>query len=128
MMMTETMTSITTDQNEIISSIQQLSPKSGDILMFYVKTDKDGIPMIDMKTLEQTAKVVENILNQKKLWGLFLLDKICLFSIDDAKAVIKRLENYIFYIREAMDKAENIENGKFLESVKVDFKCGNLGQ
>lgn len=63
MMMTETMTSITTDQNEIISSIQQLSPKSGDILMFYVKTDKDGIPMIDMETLEQTAKVVENVLN-----------------------------------------------------------------
>ena len=128
MMMTETMTSITTDQNEIISSIQQLSPKSGDILMFYVKTDKDGIPMIDMETLEQTAKVVENVLNQKKLYGLFLLDKICLFSVDDAKAVIKRLENYISYIREAMDKVENIENGKFLESVKVDFKCGNLGQ
>ena len=128
MMMTETMTSITTDQNEIISSIQQLSPKSGDILMFYVKTDKDGIPMIDMETLEQTAKVVENVLNQKKLCGLFLLDKICLFSVDDAKAVIKRLENYISYIREAMDKVENIENGKFLESVKVDFKCGNLGQ
>ena len=128
MMMTETMTSITTDQNEIISSIQQLSPKSGDILMFYVKTDKDGIPMIDMGTLEQTAKVVENVLNQKKLWGLFLLDKIYLFSIDDAEAVIKRLENYISYIREAMDKVENIENGKFLEGVKVDFKCGNLGQ
>lgn len=128
MMMTETMTSITTDQNEIISSIQQLSPKSGDILMFYVKTDKDGIPMIDMETLEQTAKVVENVLNQKKLYGLFLLDKICLFSVDDAKAAIKTLENCISDIREAMDKAENIENEKFLESVKVDFKCGNLGQ
>jgi len=56
-----------------------------------------------------------------------LLDKIYLFSIDDAEAVIKRLENYISYIREAMDKVENIENGNFLESVKVDFKCGNLG-
>ena len=128
MMMTETMTSIMTDQNEIISSIQQLSPKHGDILMFYVKTNEDGIPMMDIETLEQTAKVVENVLNQKKLWGLFLLDKICLFSIDDAKATIKRLENYISYIREAMDKVENIENGKFLESVKIDFKCGNSGQ
>ncbi len=63
MMMTEKMTSITIDQNEIISSIQQLNPKSGDILMFYVKTDKDGLPMMDVKTLEQTAKVVENVLN-----------------------------------------------------------------
>lgn len=117
-----------TDQNEIISSIQQLNPKHGDILIFYVKTDKDGTPMMDIETLEQTAKIVENVLNQKKLWGLFLLDKICLFSVDDAKAVIKRLENYISYIREAMDKVENIENGKFLESVKVDFKRGNPDQ
>lgn len=62
-MMTETMTSITIDQNEIISSIQRLSPKHGDILVFYIKTDKDGISMIDMGTLEQTVKVVENVLN-----------------------------------------------------------------
>lgn len=128
MMMTEMMTSIMTNQNEIISSIQQLSPKNGDILIFYVKTNEDGTPMMDIETLKQTAKIVENVLNQKKLWGLFLLDKICLFSVDDAKVVIKRLENYISYIREAMDKVVNIENGKFLESVKVDFKCGNSGQ
>ena len=63
MMMTKMMTSITIDQNEIISSIQRLSPKRGDILVFYIKTDKDGIPMIDMGTLGQTAKVVENVLN-----------------------------------------------------------------
>ena len=63
MMMTETMTSIMTDQNEIISSIQRLSPKSGDILIFYVKTNEDGTPMMDIETLEQTAKVVENVLN-----------------------------------------------------------------
>jgi len=50
-----------------------------------------------------------------------------LFSVDDAKATIKILENYISYIREVMDKTENIENGKFLESVKVDFKCGDSG-
>ena len=62
-MMTEMMTSIMTDQNEIISSIQRLSPKCGDILMFYVKTNEDGTPMMDIETLEQTAKVVENVLN-----------------------------------------------------------------
>ena len=127
MMKTETMTSIMTNQNEIISSIQQLSPKNGDILIFYVKTNEDGTPMMDIETLKQTAKVVENVLNQKKLWGLFLLDKICLFSVDDAEAVIKRLENYISYIREVMDKAENIENGKFSKSIKVNFKCGDSG-
>lgn len=128
MMTTEKMTSIRTDQNEIISSIQQLSSKPGDVLVFYIKTDKDGIPMMNMGTLKQTAEIVESVLNQKKLWGLFLLDKICLFSIDDAKATIKTLENCISQIREVMDKTENIKNGKFLESVKIDFKCGDLGQ
>lgn len=39
-MMMEKMTSITTDQNEIVSSIQKLSPKAGDVLMFYIKTDE----------------------------------------------------------------------------------------
>jgi len=63
MMMTEMMTSIMTNQNEIISSIQQLSPKNGDILIFYVKTNEDGTPMMDIETLKQTAKIVENVLN-----------------------------------------------------------------
>ena len=46
--MTEKMTSIMTDQNEIISSIQKLSPKAGDVLLFYVKTDEYGAPMMNL--------------------------------------------------------------------------------
>lgn len=51
MMMTEKMTSITTDQNEFVSSIQKLSPKAGDVLMFYIKTDEYGTPMMDFDAM-----------------------------------------------------------------------------
>ena len=110
-MMTEKMTSITTDQNEIVSSIQKLSPKAGDVLMFYIKTDDDGAPMMDLDAVRQTAEMIGNILEDKGVAGLFLMDKICLFSIDDADTAIKRLEKCISDIREAPYYVPDIENG-----------------
>ena len=122
MTMTEKMTSITTDQNEIVSSIQKLSPKAGDVLMFYVKTDEYGTPMMGLDAVRQTAEVVGNILEDKGVAGVFLMDKICLFSIDGADIVIKRLENCISYIREAVDQVPDIENGDFGDPVTIEMK------
>ena len=76
MMMTEKMTSITTDQNEIVSSIQKLSPKAGDVLMFYIKTDEYGTPITTVDTVRQTAEMIGNILEDKGVAGLYLIDKI----------------------------------------------------
>ena len=109
--MTEKMTSITTDQNEIVSSIQKLSPKAGDVLMFYIKTNEYGTPMMSLDNVQQTAEMLENILKDKGVTGLFLMDKICLFSIDDADTAIKRLEKCISDIREAPYYVPDIENG-----------------
>ena len=95
----EKMTSIMTDQNEIVSSIQKLSPKAGDVLMFYIKTDEYGTPMMGLDTVRQTAEMIGNILEDKGVAGLLLMDKICLFSIGSADTTIKRLENCISYIR-----------------------------
>ena len=120
--MTEKMTSITTDQNEIVSSIQKLSPKAGDVLMFYVKTDDDGFPIIDLDQVRQTAEMLGNILEDKGVTGLFLMDKICLFSIDDADTAIKRLENCISYIREAADQVPDIENGNLGDPVTIEME------
>ena len=122
MMMTEKMTSITTDQNEFVSSIQKLSPKAGDVLMFYIKTDEYGIPMMDFDAVRQTAEVVGNILEDKNVAGLFLMDKICLFSIDDVDTVIKRLKNCISYIREAANQVPDIENGNFGDPVTIEME------
>lgn len=125
MMMTEKMTSITTDQNEIVSSIQKLSPKAGDVLMFYIKTDEYGTPMMSLEAVQQTVEMVTNILEDrgdKGVAGLFLMDKICLFSIDDADTAIKRLENCISYIREAANQVPDIENGNFGDPVTIEME------
>ena len=121
MTMTEKITSIMTDQNEIVSSIQKLSPKAGDVLMFYVKTDDNGIPMIGLDKVRQTAEMLGDILGDKGV-GLFLMDKICLFSIDSADTAIKRLENCISYIREAADQVPDIENGNLGDPVTIEME------
>ena len=124
-MMTEKMTSITTDQNEIVSSIQKLSLKAGDVLMFYIKTDEYGTPMMNLDTVRQTVEMVTDILEErgdKGVTGLFLMDKICLFSIDSADTAIKRLENCISYIREAADQVPDIENGNLGDPVTIEME------
>ena len=118
-MMAEKMISITTDQNEIVSSVQKLSPKAGDVLMFYIKTDEYGTPMIDLDAVKQTVDMVSNILEDTGVAGLFLIDKICLFSIEDADTAIKRLENCISYIREVADQVPDIENGNLGDPVMI---------
>lgn len=123
--MTEKMTSITTDQNEIVSSIQKLSPKAGDVLMFYIKTDEYGTPMMNLEAVQQTVEMVTNILEDrgdKGVAGLFLMDKICLFSIENADTAIKRLENCISYIREAADQVPDIENGNLGDPVTIEME------
>ena len=120
--MTEKMTSITTDQNEIVSSIQKLSPKAGDVLMFYIKADEYGAPMMDLDAVRQTAEMIGNILEDKGVAGLFLMDKICLFSIDSADTAIKRLGNCISYIREAANQVPDIENGNLGDPVTIEME------
>ena len=120
--MTEKMTYITTDQNEIVSSIQKLSPKAGDVLMFYIKTDEYGTTMMDLEAVRQTAEMIGNILEDKGVAGLFLMDKICLFSIDSTDTAIKRLENCISYIREAADQVPDIENGNLGDPVTIEME------
>lgn len=114
-----------TDQNEIVSSIQKLSPKAGDVLMFYVKTDEYGTPMMNLEAVQQTVEMVTDILEDrgdKGVTGLFLMDKICLFSIDSADTAIKRLENCISYIREAVDQVPDIENGNLGDPVTIKME------
>lgn len=125
MTMTEKITSIMTDQNEIVSSIQKLSPKAGDVLMFYVKTDEYGTPMMNLEAVQQTVEMVTDILEDrgdKGVTGLFLMDKICLFSIDSADTAIKRLENCISYIKEAVDQVPDIENGNLGDPVTIKME------
>lgn len=129
-MKTEQKKRIETSQNEIISSVEKLDVKSGDVLLFNVRTDEEGIPLIDLDVVSQTAKMLSEILEGKGVKGvigLFMLDKICLFSIENYKGAIKRLEDTISYIQEAIDKVRDIENGNSTEHfVTIDVKEGKL--
>lgn len=115
------MTSITTDQNEIVSSIQKLSPEAGDVLLFYIKTDEYGTPMMDLDVIQQTVNMIEKIVDES-VSIMFLLDKICLSSIGDMEKTINILRNYISYIREAAGYTPGIENGTFREPKIIDMK------
>jgi inorganic pyrophosphatase/exopolyphosphatase len=110
------------DQNEIISAIERINPKEGSVLLFYVKTDEYGVPLVDVETLQKTADIISKAFEDKGVTGLLLLDKICLFSIADLERAKKRLENVIFTIQEAIDKAGNIENGILEEPAVIDVK------
>ena len=113
---------LTIDQNKIVSSIQKLSPKAGDVLIFYIKTDEYGTSMINLDAVRQTAEIIGSILEDKGAVGLFLMDKICLFSIDNVDTAIKRLENCISYIREVANQVPDIKNENFGDSVTVEMK------
>jgi len=121
MTMTEKMTSIMTDQNEIVSSVQKLSPKAGDVLMFYIKTDEYGNPMMDLDVVQETVNMIKKIVDDS-VSIIFLMDKICLFSIDSVDTAIKRLENCISYIREAANQVPDIENGNFGDPVTIKME------
>jgi len=110
------------DQNEIISAIEKINPKEGSVLLFYVRTDEEGIPLVSFETMQQTADIISKTFDEKGVTGLLLLDKICLFSIADSERAIKRLENTISAIQEAVNKAGDIENGNFREPAVIDVK------
>lgn len=116
------MAQIKLDQNEIISSIQRINPKDGSVLIFYVKTNEQGIPLVSLETIQETANIVFQAFKERNVTGLFLLDKICLFSIADSKRAIRKLEETISYIQEAIDKIRNIENENFREAAVIDVK------
>ena len=103
------MISTTFEKNEILSEVQKITPKKGEILLFYVKTDDNGIPLTDLETVQDVADNMNNILPEG-VSGIFLFDKICLFSIENSKRVIERLKKVISDIEEATDTLGNIEN------------------
>jgi len=81
--------------------------------LFNIKTDDAGSPLIDLKTIQETSKMVEKALENKNVLALFLFDKICLVSTENYKDAIKSLESCISYVQEAIDKLRSIENRNF---------------
>ena len=58
----EKMKSITIDENEVLAGIAKIKPEDGDILIFYIKTDDEGIPLVDAVTRGNTFHSVSDFL------------------------------------------------------------------
>ena len=114
--------SIMIKQSELVSAVEKLTPAAGDVFLFFIKTDDQGLPFVEMDVAQQTADMIGEIFEESGAKAIFLFDKICLFSVGDSERMIKSLKNCIFTIDEATDQALDIESGIFENAVVIDMK------
>lgn len=114
--------SIMIKQSELVSAIEKLTPAAGNVFLFFIKTDDQGLPFVEMDVAQQTADMIGEIFEESGAKAIFLFDKICLFSIGDSERMIKSLKNCISTIDEATDQALDIESGIFENAVVIDMK------
>lgn len=110
------------EDGNIISAVEKLAPAPGDIFLFLIKTDDQGVPGVDLETVQQTADMMGEILGEYGAKGIFLFDKIYLFSIGDSERIIESLKKTISYISEAVDQVLDNENGIFEEAVEIQMR------
>lgn len=114
--------SIMIKQSELVSAVEKLTPAAGDVFLFFIKTDDQGLPFVEMDVAQQTADMIGEIFEESGAKAIFLFNKICLFSVGDSERMIKSLKNCISTIDEATDQALDIESGIFENTVVIDMK------
>lgn len=114
--------SIMIKQSELVSAVEKLTPAAGDVFLFFIKTDDQGLPFVEMDVAQQTADMIGEIFEESGAKAIFLFDKICLFSVGDSERMIKSLKNCISTIDEATDQALDIESGIFEEAVEIQMR------
>ena len=67
------------EDNDIVSAVEKLTPAPGNIFLFLIKTDDQGVPNVDLEVVQQTANIMGEVLGEYGAKGIFLFDKICLF-------------------------------------------------
>ena len=110
------------ENSDIVSAVEKLTPAPGDIFLFFIKTDDQGVPVVDLETVRQTANMMGEVLGKYGAKGIFLFDKIYLFSVEDSERIIKSLKKTISYISEAVDQVPDIENGIFENPVEIQMR------
>ena len=110
------------ENSDIVSAVEKLTPAPGDIFLFFIKTDDQGVPVVDLEIISQTANMIGEVLGEYGAKGIFLFDKIYLFSVEDSERIIKSLKKTISYISEAVDQVPDIENGIFENPVEIQMR------
>lgn len=109
--------------DDIFSRVEKMDAAVGDVLIFYIKTDDAGLPYLSVDKYLDIFNTVQNFLDDRNASALFMVDKICLFSVENANEAKEHLKKCISYIQEAVNKAGDIENGKFRNPIQVQFYC-----
>ena len=124
----EEMKSITIKGNNGISKLTKLRPKDGDVFVFFVETDDNGIPKVDFETIQQSAKMLGEAV--KPAIAVFMLDKFGIYSCENYQGLINGLQQIISSIQEAAENVGSIKNGNPLEPDVVvrakDILDGNM--
>lgn len=114
--------SIMIKQSELVTAVEKLTPAAGDVFLFFIKTDDQGLPFVEMNVAQQTADMIGEIFEESGAKAIFLFDKICLFSIRDSERMIKSLKNCISTIEGVVDQVPDIENGTFENPVEIQMR------
>ena len=109
--------------DDIFSRVEKVNAAAGDVLIFYIKTDDAGLPYLSLDEYLDIFNTVKNFLDDKNVSVLFMIDKVCLFSVENANEAKEHLKKCVSYIQEAVNKAGDIENGKFRNPIQVQFYC-----
>ena len=108
-------TTVTMTDNNIFSAVEKVHPESGDFLLFYIKTDDEGVSLSGWNEVESAARVIGDLLKDKGAWGVFIMDKICLFSVENAEELTETLNKQISAIQEVKKKLGDLKSGKSAE-------------
>ena len=114
--------SIMIKQSELVSAVEKLTPAAGDVFLFFIKTDDQGLPFVEMDVAQQTADMIGEIFEESGAKAIFLFDKICLFSVGDSERMIKSLKNCISTIEGVVDQVPDIENGNLGDPVTIEME------
>lgn len=108
----EKMKSIMIDENEILAGIMKVKPEDGDILIFYIKTDDEGFPLVDMTHINASFHLVNDLLQKenKKCGCIFLLNKFYLPFVKNSDEAIRELEEVKSSIEKAIEQVRSIKN------------------
>lgn len=120
---TEKMKFITIEDDKILAGITKVNPEDGDILIFHVKTDDQGMPLVPTQKISIAMNTIKEFLEKqnRKCGCVFLLDKYNLFSVENPDGAIRELEQVKTAIEKAAEQIRDTKNKtrKLSEQIEI---------
>lgn len=108
----EGMTSIIFEKDRLLSRICKLSPKPGDVILFQLKTNEDGEPILSPSDIVPFVNGLKELSEELQCSFVLTLDKMGFFTTKNTEGAIKYLEQALSSIKKANRNVLDIENEK----------------